>query len=225
MTTGMTEANSDRTEVNEDTDVTTSLEADRDDLDDSDIDVPAGPDDGSGDDADAETISVARARWMPADWTRVVAYGLLPALALVLFLGAGYLKWVDTTNRDARSAAAQTVQAARDSTVALLSYTPADVDKQLVEVRDRLTGKFRESYTSLTDDVVIPGSKQQQITTVATVPAAASVSAAASHAVVLLFVNQTTTVGNGRPTDMASTVRVTLDRVDGRWLISEFDPV
>lgn len=173
----------------------------------------------------SDTTSVARARWMPADWTRVVAYGLLPALALVLFFGAGYLKWIDTANSDAKRTAAQSVQATRESKVALLSYTPADVDEQLVEVRDRLTGKFRESYTSLTDHVINPGSKQQQITTVATVPAVASVSPAASCAVVLLFVNQTTTVGNGRPTDMASTVRVTLDRVDGRWLISEFDPV
>ncbi|MBJ7336349.1 MAG: hypothetical protein JHC64_01540 [Mycolicibacterium sp.] len=159
------------------------------------------------------------------NWSRVIAYGLLPALALVLTLGAGYLKWVDTKNRDAKTAAVESVQAARDSTIALLSYTPADVDKQLVEARDRLTGQFRDSYTSLTNDVVIPGAKQQQITAVATVPAASSVSADANHAVALVFVNQTTTVGAGAPTDLASTVRVTLDKVDGRWLISQFDPV
>src|SRR4051812_39591845 len=37
-------------------------------------------------------------------WSRIVAYGLLPALALVLTLGAGFLKWKDTTNRDAHTA-------------------------------------------------------------------------------------------------------------------------
>jgi Mce-associated membrane protein len=57
------------------------------------------------------------------------------------------------------------------------------------------------------------------------VPAAASVSANPSHAVVLLFVNQTVTVGNSAPADTASSVRVTVDKVDGRWLISKFDPV
>jgi Mce-associated membrane protein len=43
--------------------------------------------------------------------------------------------------------------------------------------------------------------------------------------VVLAFVDQTTTIGNDAPTDTASSVRVTLDKVDSRWLISGFDPV
>ncbi|CDO88935.1 hypothetical protein AWC29_22040 [Mycobacterium triplex] len=54
---------------------------------------------------------------------------------------------------------------------------------------------------------------------------AASVSAATNHAVVLLFVNQTIVVGQDAPTSTASSVRVTLDRIGGRWLISQFDPV
>lgn len=59
----------------------------------------------------------------------------------------------------------------------------------------------------------------------ATVPAAASVSATGEHAIVLLFVNQTIIVSQDPPTSTASSVRVTLDKVDGRWLISRFDPV
>jgi Mce-associated membrane protein len=43
--------------------------------------------------------------------------------------------------------------------------------------------------------------------------------------VVLLFVSQTVTVGQDAPTSSASNVRVTLDKRDGRWLISQFDPV
>lgn len=159
------------------------------------------------------------------NWFRIISYGVLPALALILFMGAGYLKWTDTTIRDSQTARTESVQAARDGTVALLSYTPADVDKQLVAARDLLTGDFRNSYTSLTNDVVIPGAKQQQITAVATVPAASSVSASVDHAVALVFVDQTTTVGSGAPTALASTVRVSLDKVNGRWLISQFDPV
>jgi Mce-associated membrane protein len=159
------------------------------------------------------------------NWFRIVTYGLLPALALILFVVAGYLKWTDTTIRDSQTARTESVQAARDGTVALLSYTPTDVDKQLVAARDLLTGDFRNSYISLTNDVVIPGAKQQQITAVATVPAASSVSATINHAVVLVFVDQTTTVGSSAPSALASAVRVTLDKVSGRWLISQFDPV
>jgi len=43
--------------------------------------------------------------------------------------------------------------------------------------------------------------------------------------VVLVFVDQTTTIGNDAPSQSTSSVRVTLDKVDGRWLISQFDPV
>jgi Mce-associated membrane protein len=42
--------------------------------------------------------------------------------------------------------------------------------------------------------------------------------------VVLVFVNQTVVVGSSAPTDTASSVRVTLDRVDDKWLISAVDP-
>jgi Mce-associated membrane protein len=156
---------------------------------------------------------------------RVFAFGVLPAVALLLALGAGYLKWTDNSVRDSEIARDQSVQVAKDSTIALLSYKPDTVEQQLGAARDLLTGDFRDSYTSLTNDIVIPGAKQKQISAVATVPAMASVSADPRHAVVLVFVNQTVIVGQDAPTDTASSVRVTLDKIGDRWLISKFDPV
>jgi Mce-associated membrane protein len=156
---------------------------------------------------------------------RPLAHVILPAAALLLACAAGYLKWVDGTARDAEVARAESVQAAIDSTVAMLSYRPDTVAQNLSAARDRMTGGFRDSYTSLTNDVVIPGAKQRQISAVATVPAAASVSATPTHAVVLVFVNQTTIIGNDAPSDTASRVKVTLEKVHGRWLISQFDPI
>lgn len=158
-------------------------------------------------------------------WSKVLAYGVLPALALLLAAAAGFLKWQDNSVRNAEIARIESVQAARDSTIALLSYKPDTVEQQLGGARDLLTGDFRDSYTSLTNDVVIPGAKEKQISAVATVPAAASVSADPNHAVVLVFVNQTVVVGTEAPTDTASSVRIGLDKIDGRWLISKFDPV
>ncbi|MEW5808345.1 MAG: hypothetical protein AB1925_02740 [Actinomycetota bacterium] len=169
----------------------------------------------------SEPVSVRRR----TEWSRIVAFAVLPAVALAFALGAGYLKWRSDTVRDSRIAAATSMQAARDSTIALLSYTPDKVDQQLGAARDLLTGEFRDSYTSLTNDVVIPGAKQKQIAAVASVPAAASVSATPQEAVVLVFVNQTVTVGQDAPTDTNSSVRVTLEKVGDRWLISQFDPV
>jgi Mce-associated membrane protein len=158
-------------------------------------------------------------------WSRVLAYGLLPALALSLAAAAGWLKWQDASARDAVVARAESMRAASDGTVALLSYKPDTVQQDLDAARGRLTGRFLTAYSQLTHDVVIPGAKQKQISAVATVGGAASVSASADHAVVLLFVSQTVTVGQDAPTSSASNVRVTLDKRDGRWLISQFDPV
>jgi Mce-associated membrane protein len=158
-------------------------------------------------------------------WSRVIAFGVLPGLALLLALGAGYLKWQNSSARDAQLAGVQSVRSATDGTVALLSYQPDTVEQDLGVASDRLTGDFRNAYTSLTRDVVIPGSKEKHISAVANVAAAASASATENHAVVLVFVNQTIIVGSDAPSVTASAVRVTLDKTDGRWLISAFDPV
>jgi Mce-associated membrane protein len=150
---------------------------------------------------------------------------VLPALALLLASAAGYLKWQDGSAREASAARTESVRAATDSTIALLSYKPDTVEKDLNAAQSRLTGSFLNAYKSLTHDVVIPGAKQKQISAIATVPAAASTSATENHAVVLLFVNQSVIIGQDAPTSTASSVRVTLDKVGGRWLISQFDPV
>lgn len=161
----------------------------------------------------------------PRRWNRVLAYGVLPGLVLVVAMAASYLKWVDSSQQDTELARMQSVQAATDGTAAMLSYHPETAEKDLTAARDRLTGPLKDSYAALIHDVVIPGAKQKQISTVAAVPAAASVSASAHHAVVLVFVNQTVTMGNEAPTNTASSVRVTLDRVNDRWMIAGFDPI
>jgi Mce-associated membrane protein len=42
---------------------------------------------------------------------------------------------------------------------------------------------------------------------------------------VLLCVNQAVVIGQDASTTTASSVRVSLDKIGGRWLISQFDPV
>lgn len=183
----------------------------------------------------AESADAPTAEKKKTNWGRVFAFGVLPAIALLLALAAGYARWeLNTSEYGAVPPAASeqnpspafdSVNAAKDSTIKMLSYKPDTVEQQLNAARDLLTGEFKDSYTSLINDVVIPGATQKQISAVASVPAAASVSADPTHAVVLVFVNQTVVVGQELPTDTASSVRVTLDKVDGRWLISEFEPV
>ena len=143
---------------------------------------------------------------------RVLGFWVLPAIALLLALGAGYFKYQEATADDADRARVQTAQVATEATVAMLSYTPDTATEKLKAARERLTGPFRDSYTSLTDDVVIPGAQQKRISATAKVSGAASVSASGNHAVVMVFVDQTTVVGNDAPTDTDSVVQVTLDK-------------
>jgi Mce-associated membrane protein len=189
----------------------------------SDTDAAHSEDDATKDREDAAPATTTPKRRM--NWTRALVFGVLPAMAMLLALAAGFLKYQDFSARESEVARVQSVQTAKDSTIAMLSYRPDTVDRDLSAARDRLTGSFRDSYTQLTKDVVIPGAKQKQISAVASVPAAASVSANPNHAVALVFVNQTVIIGQQAPSDTASSVRVTMDKVGGRWLIAGFDPV
>ena len=180
-------------------------------------------DEASDDEPEAQPDSKREKR--PIAWSRVLAYGVLPGFALLLALAAGYFKWVDGSADDLALARTESVRVASEDAVALLSYKADSADKDLGAARERLTGDFKDAYTTLTREVVIPGAKEKHISAVAKVNAAASVSATANHAVVLLFVNQTVTIGDGTPTDTQPVIRATLDKVNGRWLVSRFDPV
>ena len=179
----------------------------------------------SSDEAENTADAEPQARKRRINWSYLTAFGVLPAPVLLLAGAAGFAKWQGASARMAQTASIESVAAAKDSTVLLLSYQPDSVEKDLNAARDRLTGKFKDSYTQLIHDVVIPGAKKERIAAVATVPAAASVSATAQHAVVLAFIDQTVTIGTDAPTETSSTVRVTLDKSADRWLISSFDPV
>jgi Mce-associated membrane protein len=157
------------------------------------------------------------------NWSRVLIYGLLPALALLLAIAAGLLKWKDASVRNTDLARTESVTAARDSTIALLSFRFDTVDRDVAAARQRLTGKFRDAYTQRTQEELIPNAKEQRVSATAVVPGVASESATHNHAVVLVFVDQTIKIGDSAPADAVSSVRVTLDKIGERWLVSDFD--
>ena len=175
-----------------------------------------------------EVTDVSSDQWRPSKWMRtkrILAFGVLPALVLILASGSGYLKWQVDSAREAQTARTQSVPAATENTIAILSYQPDSAEKELTAARDRLAEPFKDEYTKLITDVVIPGAKQKKISAIATVPAAASISATQNHAVVLVFIDQSIVIGTDAPTSTSSTVRVTLDKDGDKWLISQIDPV
>jgi Mce-associated membrane protein len=128
----------------------------------------------------------------------------------------------DTDTNVAQSA----VRAASDGTVAVLSYSPDTLDRDFATAKSHLTGDFLDYYNTFTTQVVAPAAAQKAVRTNATVVRAAVTELRSGAAIVLVFVNQSTSSsGKPNPTMTSSSVLVTLNRVDGAWLISSFDPV
>ncbi|WP_459545497.1 twin-arginine translocation pathway signal [Nocardia sp. X0981] len=120
----------------------------------------------------------------------------------------------------------EVLTAATEGTVALLSYSPDSLDRDFAAAKARMTGDFLTYYTQFTGKVIAPAATEKSVRTSATIARSAVAELYEDSAVALLFVNQTTTSAEKpEPALAASSVRVTLSKVDGSWLISSFDPV
>lgn len=124
------------------------------------------------------------------------------------------------------AAAIAVVDAARDGTVAVLSYSPASLDRDFSSAKSHLTGDFLSYYSQFTQQIVGSAVKQRSVRTSAVVLQAAVSELRPDSAVVLVYVNQSTaSQDRSEPAVTASSVSVTLTKVRGAWLISSFNPV
>ena len=153
-------------------------------------------------------------------------------LAAVLVASAGVAAWLYLRRSTARSRDQRGRGQCRRSTprnngtVALLSYSPESLDKDFATAKSKLTGDFLSYYTQFTEQIVTPAAKQKSVKTTASVVRAAVSELNPDSAVVLVFINQTTQSADRPDASFTnSSVRVTLKKVDGAWLISSFDPV
>ena len=156
-----------------------------------------------------------------------LAMGLAALLVAADAAAGSVYWWIYRPDRLTNAASQQRVtDAAREGTVALLSYAPETLDKDLATAKSHLTGEFLKYYSDFTDKIVAPAAKQKGVKTEATVARAAVSEMQPDHAVVLVFVNQvTTSKDRPDPALATSSVLVTMVNQDGRWLISEFNPV
>ena len=125
------------------------------------------------------------------------------------------------------AAAEQVVLAeASSATVALLSYSPETLDRDMERAQSLMTGEFLTYYGKFTTDVVAPAVRDKGIKASAQVMTSAVMEMQPDNAKVLVFLNQET-VSRDRPEPslVASSVVVSVTKVDGKWLISALDPV
>jgi Mce-associated membrane protein len=107
-----------------------------------------------------------------------------------------------------------------------LTYKFDSVDKDLADASNALTGDFKDQFVALTRQTIVPAAKQANIVTSASVAGNSVVKASADSVTVLMFVNQSTTSKDSpSPKLDSSRVRVELEHVGGRWLVSNLQPV
>lgn len=151
---------------------------------------------------------------------------ILAALVVLVAAADGILWWQasDFAATDAASSAA--TAAAGEAVPTVLSYTYANLDGYPAKATAATTGRFKEELSALIEDRVIPAATRKQIVTRTTVQAMSTVSAEPESVVLLLFVNQSTrTEDSATPRLEGARLRVTMERVDDAWLISELKPV
>lgn len=117
-------------------------------------------------------------------------------------------------------------QAASTGTVKLLSYSADTLEQDFNAASAMLTGDFLAYYKQFTSQVVAPAARQRRMTTSATIQRSGVETLGVDKAAILVFVNQTTNAADQpAPTTASSSVRVGLVKVNGTWLIDQFDPL
>jgi Mce-associated membrane protein len=156
---------------------------------------------------------------------RLILLALLVIAAAGLTAGLFFFQYRPDQQINA-AAERDVVKAAADGSVALLSYSPDSLDRDFAAGRSHLTGNFLSYYSDFTQQIVTPAAQQKGLKTTANIARAAVSELHPDSAVVLVFINQATmSKDKPEPILTASSVKVTLTKVNGSWLISSFDPV
>lgn len=156
---------------------------------------------------------------------RAVLAALAGAL-LSLITVVGFLGYQRATQSTVETNREQVVVVASAQAVAMLAYSAQTVDDELRSAADGLTDDFAAEYLELLDAVVIPDARAAGTATEVAVVGAAATEVGSATASVLLFLNQTTTTtASPEPVVSGSRVTVTLEKVDGHWLVADLTPI
>jgi Mce-associated membrane protein len=153
-------------------------------------------------------------------WT----FSVLAVLATAALIVCGVLAYRAHAASQVDAARTQGLAAARSAAGVVLAYDHRHLDRDFARASGLLTGEFAEEYAMTTKDSVRSLATKTRAVVRADVRSASVVSASPERVVVLLFVNQTTTSSRtSEPRTDLNRVRMTLERVGGRWLVSDVD--
>lgn len=209
--------------------MTSETESPRDDADTS-VDEPESPSDDTEAPAPAETgrsrmAAIGRLTAGGLGHWRSILLALLVIAVMALAAGVFFLQYLPDRQLD-DAAAHRAIKAASDGAVASLSYSTDTLDRDFANAKSHLAGQFLAYYDTFTKQIVALAVKEKHLTQTAAVVRAAVSELHPDSAVVLAFLNETTT-SKDRPQPLItpSSVRITLTKVSGTWLISKLDPL
>lgn len=153
----------------------------------------------------------------------VKVFGIVVAVLAVL---AGLTFYQADHYARLEAARADVVKQGEGAVGRLLSYSFRNSNRQVEKTQDLVTGKFKDDYAKFITDKVIPGAKGQQVNVQTSVDRSAVVSCSLSEAVLLMYIDVDSEALLGSDSDTTtSAMRVTLEKEDGRWKVSDLTPV
>lgn len=157
--------------------------------------------------------------------TRLLPITLMLLLLSATGLAAGWFYCEHWPDHQTNSAAARdAIRAASEGGVALLSYSPETLSRDVENARSHITDDFQASYRQFTEQIVAPTAQRAQLTTSVRVVRAAAAELHPNSALVLAFIEQdTASKANPEHVKTTSSVRITLKKVHGAWLIDKLD--
>lgn len=159
-----------------------------------------------------------------AGWRSILATALVAA-AIGVAAGLFFFQY-RPDQRIGDAAAHQAVQAASDGAVAVVSYSYDNLDRDFAKAKSLSTGEFLAYYNKFSEQYLAPAAREGKLTATATVLRAALSELQPDSAVVLVFLNQNTaSKEKPQPLTTASSVLVTLTKLNGSWLIAKLDPL
>jgi Mce-associated membrane protein len=180
----------------------------------SDADLEAEAENTASQERAANTVTIRRSSLRNA---------ALAAAFVVLLAATGFLGWQVLQDRQLRQASEDAQRAAVSYAQVLTSIDSDKVDENFKEVLDGATGEFKDMYSQSSVEL-----RQLLVENKATargvVEESAVQSASKDKAVVLLFVDQS--VSNTKLPDPRidrSRMKMTLEKVDGRWRASKVE--
>ncbi|WP_406815516.1 DUF3329 domain-containing protein [Mycobacterium sp. M23085] len=154
-------------------------------------------------------------------WRRYLRRGALPALLIASLTISVFLGWRQWQDHQLKVAGEQAQQTAVGYAQVLTSIDSNKVDDNFKQVLDGATGEFKDMYTQSSVKL-----RQLLIDNKATahgvVVDSAIQSESADRVVVLLFIDQTVTnTAAPDPRIDRSRIKMTMEKVDGRWRASK----